>query len=54
MERAFDKRKRHCVKTIKPISEHTRQKRIDDQNLPDFKDTISDLRKQIALLEADR
>ena len=54
LERASDKQKRHHEQTLKSLSEHTRQKGIDDGNLRDFKNTIFDLSKQIERLRADQ
>ena len=53
-KRAFGKQKSLYEQTLKSLSEHTRQKRIDHLNLRNLKDTVSDLRKQIELLQADQ
>ena len=44
LERAFDKQKQHYEQILKSLIEYTRQKRIDECNFRDLKDTISDLR----------
>ena len=36
LERAFDKQKQQFEQTLKSLSEHTRQERIDDRNLRDL------------------
>ena len=51
LQRAFDKQKKNCEKTLQSFDEKLQQKRIDDRNLADMKDTISNLRKQVDLLE---
>ena len=54
LEVAFDKQKQNYEDTLRSLEEKTRQKRLDDRNLADLKDTISDLRTQVANLHADR
>ena len=54
LEVAFDKQKQNYENTLRSLEEKTRQKRLDDRNLADLKDTISDLRTHVANLHADR
>ena len=51
---AFGKEKQNYEATMRFFEEKTCQKRLDDRNLADLKDTISDLRTQVANLNADR
>ena len=54
LEIAFDQQKQNYENTLRSLEENTRQKRLDDRNLADLNDTISDLRTQVANLNADR
>ena len=45
--KAFEKQKQNYEDTLRSLEEKTRQKRLDDRNLADLKDTISDLRTQV-------
>ena len=54
LEIAFEKQKQNYEGTLRSLEEKTHQKRLDDRNLPDLKDTISDLRTQVANLNVDR
>ena len=54
LEVAFDKQKQNYEDTLRSLEKKTRQKRLDDRNLADLKDTMSDLRTQVANLLADR
>ena len=54
LEVAFDKQKQNYEDTLRSLEEKTRQKRLDDRNLADLKDTIFDLRTQFANLNSDR
>ena len=50
----IEKQKQNNEGTLRSLEEKIRQKRLDDRNLANLKDTISDLRTQNANLNADR
>ena len=54
LEMVFKKQKQNYYDTLRSLEEKIRQKRLVDRNLADLKDTISDLRTQVANLNADR
>ena len=54
LEIACQKQKQTYEDTVRLLEEKVRQKRLDDRKLADLKDTISDLRTQVAKLTADR
>ena len=54
LEITFEKQKQNYEDTLRSLEEKTRQKRLDDRNLADLKDTISGLRTQVPNLNADR
>ena len=47
IERDFKQMKQNYEATLKDVEARTVQKRIDDRNIADFKDTINDLKKQV-------
>ena len=53
-ERAFDKQKQNYEKKLKSLDEKFRQKRVDERNLANMKNTISELREQVDLLNMDQ
>ena len=54
LERAFNKLKENIEHISQSLSAQTRQNKLDARNLADVNDTITDLRKQNALLESDQ
>ena len=54
LERAFNKLKENYEPISQSLSAQTRQNKFDARNLADLKDTITDLRKQNALLQSDQ
>ena len=54
LERAFNKLKDNYEQISQSFSAQTRQNKLDARNIADLKDTISDLRKQNALLQSDQ
>ena len=54
IEIAFEKQKQNYEATLRSLEDKIRQKRLDDRNLADLKDMISDLRTQVAKLNLDR
>ena len=54
LEIAIEKQKQNYDDTLRSLEEKIRHKRLDDKNLADLKDTISDFRTQVANLHADR
>ena len=54
LEIAFEKRKQNYDATLRSLKEKIRQKRLDNRNFTDLKETISDLRTQVANLNAHR
>ena len=54
LERAFNKLKKNIEHISQSLSAQTRQKKLDARILADLKDTITDLRKQNALLQSDQ
>ena len=53
LEIAFKGQKQIDEDTLRSLEDKIRLKRLDDRNLADLKDTISDLRTQVANLNAD-
>ena len=54
LERAFNKLKENFEHITQSLSVQTRQNELDARNIADLKDTMSDLRKQNALLQSDQ
>ena len=54
LERAINKLKENNEQISRSLSAPTRQNKLDARSIADLKDTISDLRKQNALLQSDR
>ena len=54
LESAFNKLKDNYEQISQSLSAQTRQNKLDARNISDLKDTISDLRKQNALLQSDQ
>ena len=54
LERAFNKLKENYEHISQSLSAQTCQNKLDARNLADLKDTITDLRKQNALLQSDQ
>ena len=54
LERAFNKFKENYEHISQSLSAQTHQNKIDARNIADLKDTISDIRKQNALLQSDQ
>ena len=54
LEIAYEKQKQNHEDTLRSLEEKIRQKRLDDRNLADLKDTITDFRTQVANLNAHR
>ena len=54
LEIVFEKQKQNYENTLRALEEKVHQKRLDDRNFADLKDTISNLQTQVANLNADR
>ena len=54
LERAFNKLKENYEQISQSLIAQTRENKLDARNFADLKDTISDLRKQNALLQSDQ
>ena len=54
LERALNKLKENYEHISQSLSAQTRQNKLDARNLADLKDTITDFRKQNALLQSDQ
>ena len=54
LERAFNKLKENYEQISQSLSAQTHQNKLDARNIADLQDTISDLRKQNALLQSDQ
>ena len=54
LERAFNKLKENYEQISQSLSAQTRQNKLEARNFADIKDTITDFRKQNALLQSDQ